>query len=439
MRDLLLIILVGLLCIIGLVKPKIGVFGYTWFAMMRPDVLAFADPANSYSFFIAVCTLAGSLPYMGRLPRLFRNPIFIGLLILEIPVAISSFAAIHPELSLPYYWVLVRALVMALLIPIFIESVQDLRILLLVMAASFGFIGVKFGLFGLLRGGVRMNFGYDNGMLSGNNEVGMALAMILPICYYSTELLTMRWQKLGMIFTSFCTAATIVMTYSRGSALALGAVAFMIIKRSQRRMAALVVIAVMIVPTVYLVGPSYLERLDTIKAPTEEGSAASRIEMAKLSLRIWQDYPLLGIGYGRENFRLMARAYGYTGPSIVAHNTYTEVLVDSGIFAFLFYVGLMYGTILWLGRSARRMARDAPHLVVFPVSLQIALIAYAVNCAFISRENFDFYYMLLMAAAAWYQIAGTVEPEELALAEPLDENSLPVAAPLISCEANNAL
>jgi putative inorganic carbon (hco3(-)) transporter len=427
MRDLLLIAVVGLLCITGLVNPRIGLFGYTWFALLRPDMLAFSNPENSYSLLIAVCTLVGSLLQVQRLARLFANPIVIGLLLLQVPVAISAFTAIDPDLSLPFYWLLVRILVMAMLIPMFIDSVRDLRILVLIMAVSLGFIGLKFGIFGLVRGGARITFGYDNGMLSGNNEVGMALGMILPFCFYSTELLTWRWQKLGMLFTSFCTVATIIMTYSRGAALALAAVAFMIVRRSSRRMLAVVAIAIMIVPSVYLVGSSYLDRLDTITAPTEESSAASRLEMAKFSLRIWQDYPIFGIGYGRENFRQMARVYGYTGPSIVAHNTYTQVLVDSGIFAFLFFVSLLFGTILWLGRSARRMAEDAPDLVVYPASLQIGLIAYSVSCAFISRENFDFYYMLLMTAAAWYQIAQTIEPAGIAVDATLGADSACVA------------
>ena len=422
MRNLVLGATVGLLCIFGLVRPKIGLFGYTWFALMRPDVLAFSDPANSYSLVIAVCTLVGSLFQIGRVTLLLRNPMVIGLLILEIPVAISAFAAVDPELSLPYYWLLVRVLVMAVLIPMFVESLEDLRILFLIMVVSLGFIGLKFGLFGLVRGGARITFGYDNGMLSGNNEVGMALAMILPFCYYATQLVKWQWQKLGMLFTSFCIVATIIMTYSRGAALALAAVALMIIKRSKSRVLAVVAIAIMIVPSIYLVGSSYLDRLDTIKAPTEESSAASRLDMAKLSFRIWQDYPILGVGYGRENFRQMARVYGYTGPSIVAHNTYTQVLVDSGIFAFLAFVGLLFGTILWLGRSARRLALEAPQLVVYPASLQIGLIAYAVSCAFISRENFDFCYILLMASAAWYQIARTIETDRSA-PEMLEENS----------------
>jgi O-antigen ligase len=148
--------------------------------------------------------------------------------------------------------------------------------------------------------------------------------------------------------------------------------------------------------------------------------------MSKLAFRIWQDYPLLGVGYGRDNFRQIAPEYGYTGASLVVHNTYTEVLVDSGIFAFLFHVALLFGSILWLGRSVRRMSEVAPGLALYPAALQMGLIAFAVISTFGSREDFDLYYMLLMAAAAWYQIVQTLELEKDVPQELSEET--PVAA-----------
>jgi hypothetical protein len=217
MRDYALIGIVCALCVCGLIKPKIGVIGYVWFALLRPDVLAYSNPANSYSMMIAVCTLIGAVPHLGRFGLLFTSPLSAGLLLMQIPTAISAFSAVDPNLSLPQYWFYTRIVAMSLLIPVFIDSIQGFRILFLVMAGSLGVIGLKFGLFGLAHGGVRFNSGYDNGMLSGNNEVGMALAMILPLCYYSVRVLQKRWQKVLMMVTSFSSAAAIIMTYSRGA------------------------------------------------------------------------------------------------------------------------------------------------------------------------------------------------------------------------------
>ena len=86
------------------------------------------------------------------------------------------------------------------------------------------------------------------------------------------------------------------------------------------------------------------------------------------------------------------------------HSTYFQVLVDSGVFAFATYVTLLFGTIIWLEVSRRRMARLATGDHVYPAALQAALVGFAVGCTFLSRVQFDLTYILLMATAAWRNI-----------------------------------
>ena len=42
MRAILLLGIVSILCVIALIRPKIGVLAYTWFALMRPDYLSWS-------------------------------------------------------------------------------------------------------------------------------------------------------------------------------------------------------------------------------------------------------------------------------------------------------------------------------------------------------------------------------------------------------------
>jgi O-antigen ligase len=105
----------------------------------------------------------------------------------------------------------------------------------------------------------------------------------------------------------------------------------------------------------------------------------------------------------------------------VIHNTYLQMLTDSGVFAFGLYIVLLFGTIFWLGRSAKRMWLLDPQLAHVPMALQAALITFAVGSTFLSRVNFDLTYYLLTAAAAWLPIERQrfrrAEDEEEALAE----------------------
>ena len=92
---------------------------------------------------------------------------------------------------------------------------------------------------------------------------------------------------------------------------------------------------------------------------------------------------------------------------LVVHNTYLQMLVDSGTFALLVYAALLFGTIFRLGLSARKMRQAESGLEAFPVALQTALVGWAVATVFLSRVQADIPYILLMSAAAWVQLART--------------------------------
>jgi hypothetical protein len=100
----------------------------------------------------------------------------------------------------------------------------------------------------------------------------------------------------------------------------------------------------------------------------------------------------------------------------VAHNSYLQMLVDSGIFAFLIYCGLLFGSIFWLGKSAKFVRSVYPGQELIPIALQTSLLAYAAGASFYSHQRYDLFYILLLTTAAWYQIQKT----ELLAASPED-------------------
>jgi hypothetical protein len=85
------------------------------------------------------------------------------------------------------------------------------------------------------------------------------------------------------------------------------------------------------------------------------------------------------------------------------------MLVDSGTFALLAYLILLFGTIILLERSTLRLRRLESPLQLCPLGIEAALVAFAVGSTFLSRITFDFAYFLLMMGAAWL----IVEPEHI--------------------------
>lgn len=95
--------------------------------------------------------------------------------------------------------------------------------------------------------------------------------------------------------------------------------------------------------------------------------------------------------------------------SHVVHNTYLQILVESGVFACAAYVLLLLGSIIWLEVSSRRAKRWHPALQPYPIAMQTALIGFAVDVIFHPRIRYDFYYILIAMVAAWYFIQGHLQ------------------------------
>jgi hypothetical protein len=87
--------------------------------------------------------------------------------------------------------------------------------------------------------------------------------------------------------------------------------------------------------------------------------------------------------------------------------------VDSGIFAFLIFVYLLFGAIIRLYSSMKVCRAEGSGLEIYPAALQTALIAIAQYGITGGRERYDCLYFLLMAAAAWFlmQRESRVAPE----------------------------
>lgn len=394
---------------------------------MRPDVLAWSYGSYPYALVIAGATLIGSLRSFFDFGKVFRNPISVAVLVLQIPIAISVITALDRALAYESWTQYIRMIVMAVLILVHVHTERSLRTLLTIMAVSVGFLGLKFGGYGLLHGGVRYSFGYA-GLMSDNNDLAMACAMTVPLCWYSRQIASsksLRWFLLACI-GGLC--ATVVMTHSRGGALSLGAALLLISARSRSRLLTLGLLILFCAPTVYLVKDTYFDRLATLKAPTEETSARSRLELAEAAFATWREHPMFGVGFGMRIAAALLQARTGYDQELVVHNTYMQMLVDSGVFAFSLYVLLLFGTVFWLGRSYGRFKHSNWKLAQYPAALQASLVAFAIGALSLSRVSFDMMYMVVIAAAAWYECVragvGTDSPDpessdaELAISAP---------------------
>jgi probable O-glycosylation ligase (exosortase A-associated) len=412
MRAIVLLPLIAAICTFALVRPKVGLLAYIWFALMRPDYLAYVFDRYPLSMAIAVATLIGSLPYIStRFYRVFVNPITITLLLLQIPFLSSVFDAPYRDIAWFQYSLYIRSFAILLLVPILFNTLEDLRNMLIVMGASIAFIGAKFGLGGILAGGAVYTLGYT-GFMSDNNTLALALAMGIPLCWYAQRMVTKMWMKMAFLTLVATNVATVIMCLSRAAALALGVVLLKISAQSRKRILVFAGLTILVLPSFFLMQAQFTKRMSTLDSLQSDSSAMSRIEQMHLAITVWRAHPLFGVGFGGQNY-IIVGGETLQGNFHVVHNSYLQMLADCGIFAFFLYTGLVFGLIYWLGKSARKVRRLYPGMEIYPYAIQMSLIAFAVASLFHPRAYFDFSYMLFLAAGLWYEVVKQLSAPEV--------------------------
>src|SRR5581483_10815933 len=179
-------------------------------------------------------------------------------------VGMSSAFALHPEYSYPEFYQYARGIIMVLLIPALFRTKEEIFRCILAMAMALGVIGLKFGLYGLVRGGVQFGNGFG-GFMADNNTLALAIVMAIPLAWYGATL-TKGKLRTAFYISVFFDLVAVVMSHSRGGLLSLAIVLLLIALRSKHRIATIVVTVVFLSVPVVLVRNTLIERVSTIGA-----------------------------------------------------------------------------------------------------------------------------------------------------------------------------
>ena len=410
MRDALLALIVLGLVGSSILSSVYALLGYLWFALMRPDVLAWASE-RPYSFIlglVAILSAIRDVPWANRLSRNVWVWLFLALSGWYLLSVLTSQGFAESALA---FRIFLPALATSVLIPLVIRTRENFRRMMIVIAFSVGLVGVKFGLWGLMLGGVRIVSGYG-GALSDNNILGLGLVTVLPLCWCLRDALTSWWARLAAMGLAFLVAAAAVQTHSRGALLSLALIVPLMAWRSRNRILTMVLLVLLLVPAVYLVRDSLFDRMNTLNVEEEselDYSAQSRLRIWRGAWKMALDYPITGIGFGGSPFMHQIHKYmDGEGLQKYAHNNYVQILADSGFPALFLYCGLLFGQILWLGRLYRRLKETDREMAAYAAGLQVALIGFGMSSIFLSRTYYDFPYYLFMAGAAFGPLAQEV-------------------------------
>ena len=237
------------------------------------------------------------------------------------------------------------------------------------------------------------------------------LPLSLAAALFATE--TSPWIRRGALVSLFVLPTLILMTQSRGGALAL--LVFGVLAWSGRRKRLRTLLAVALLGLLAVtVGPSGVwERFeqtshsaawsDDIADRMAATSSRQRWEILKTAATIATDHPAFGVGLGAYSLG-HARYAPETGLKS-AHNTFLDVAAETGFPGLLVFFGLLGTTLNHAERTRKRCAVSMPGVSLQLRYLEVGLIAFLVAGLFGSFAGFSFLYIHLTLIWALADVA----------------------------------
>lgn len=398
MRDLILGPLILGLAAYGLVHPWIGVLGWTWISTMNPHAYSGNLSSMPVAAMMAIAILLGLMFTKDR-RNFFLTRETIVLMLFMLWMCITLPFSYDFEASYRLWNRVMKIDLMILVAIVVLYSRKQITALVWVLAGSLSFYGVKGGLFTLATGGNYRVWGPEGSYIGGNNEVALALIMIIPLMRFLQLTTQAVWIKRGLVMAMLLCAVAALGSQSRGALLAIAAMAGVMWWRSDKKM---LTAGLFVIAAVVLLGfmpDQWWDRMNTIKTYDQDDSANQRINAWMMAWNIAKDN-LFGAGFMVSKPEVCILYSPIPTDCRAAHSIYFMVLGEHG------FIGLGLFLLLWIlvWQSAGRLRIQGQKL---PQTLwlshlgamcQVSLAGYAVGGAFLSLSYYDLPYNILVLA-----------------------------------------
>lgn len=379
-----------------LARPWIGILMWCWISYMNPHKLAWGFAYSMpFAMLIALATLVGLL--LSKEPKKFpltRETAIM--LMLSVWMVVTSTFALYDFAWLQFEKV-AKILLMTFVTLMLINTKQRLHVMVWAIVLSIGFFGVKGGIFTLATGGSYRVLGPLSTFIAGNNEIALALIMVIPLMRYlqlSSRRLVVR---VGLGAAMFLSAVAAIGSQSRGALVAILAMAFFFWAKSRGKLATALFIALVVAVIAPFMPQTWYDRMATIEQYEQDPSALGRINAWWVAFNLAKARPLTGGGF--ETFQPELFALYAPDPTKYhdVHSIYFEMLGEHGFVG----LGLFLALGLFTWRSASRVAAQArkgsehESLGDLARMTQASLVAYGTGGAFLGLAYFDLFYHLV--------------------------------------------
>ena len=409
MRDLLLAALLFYACAHALRAPWVGIIAWTIVSIMNPHKLSWVLDQMPVAAMVGGATLVGIVFSRDRKPYPWRRETVV-LVMMMLWFSLTSLLAPASNDAFEL-WKNVMKIDFMILVSIgVLYSRRHIIALAAAMAFSIGFYGFKGGIFTLSTGGSYRVWGPDGSYIEGNNEIALALIVVIPLLRFLQLHVENRWLKHLLTATQVLSAVAALGSQSRGALIALVSMAVMLWWRGRQKFLPGIGLLLVSVCLIAFMPSEWSDRMNTLNSYEEDGSAMGRINAWWMAWNLAKDH-FFGGGFDVTTVANFARYAPVAHDVHAAHSIYFQILGEHG------FVGLLLFLLLWIftWRSAGRLHKEgyASPETGWASDLggmcQVSLVGYAVGGAFLSLAYFDLPYnimALVVLGRSWHDRKG---------------------------------
>lgn len=405
MRDFLLTAIVAVLLPLIFWRPAIGAYAWAWLSIMNPHMLAYGFArAVPFAMVVAIVTMLACTFSKHRKPLPINGGTVLLLLMIGWMTLTSFFALNTPELVWERWLFGIKIFVMLFVTLMLIRGRAQIDLLVWVVVFSVAFYGVKGGIWTVLTGGGGRVWGPPGGMIAGNNELAVALVILMPWMYYLYASSARRLVKYTLLLSMAICAFAILGTQSRGALLGLVSMALFLGLKGDHPVRTTVAMLILVSAAVAFMPDSWTQRMETVQAYETDSSAMGRIYTWQTLWNAALDRPWVGAGFRADNALVFARyappdaLNALQGAVFVAHSIYFQALGEHGFPGLMLYLGLGVWTWAAAGRLASATSGAPEFRAWVPLLMrmcQVSLLGFAVGGAFLSLMLLDLPYYIV--------------------------------------------
>ena len=400
MRDLLLVMVFGIVTVPTFVLPHIGVLVWVWVAIMNPHRESYGfSLALPFNMMIAVLTLAAWV-FSRESKRIPLNPVTVILILFTIWMVVTTFTGLRPDFSYAMLDRNLKTMLLVLAILGLFNSKTRIHALTWMLALSIAYWAVRGAFFMVITGGGHKLFGPENSMIADNNHLAAAFLMMFPLLNYLRLHSAEKLVRLGLTGAMGMTVIAVLGSYSRGAFIGLAAMLPFFWWRSKAKVLSLVVLSGLAMGALAAMPPQFFDRMNTIKTADEDHSFNSRLDAWQTAINIANEHPITGIGFSATSLSEIYLRFNpetILNKGLMMHSIYFQALADQGFVG----LGLFLAIAFFSWRNARyvmRATKGVPELRWahdLASMLLVSFVAYLVAGAGLSLSYYDYYYCLV--------------------------------------------